>query len=90
MRPKRLLVPMGDSAKNRCGAFWSLWESKQKIRFFHLTALSDTLSIADGEGAERRVGRKTASVVYPHVVETPLYVRRDLKRILWEEKKGPM
>jgi hypothetical protein len=34
----------------------------------------------DGEGAGRRVGRKTAYVVYQTTVETPHFVRRDVNR----------
>jgi hypothetical protein len=36
------------------------------------------------------VGRKTSGVVYQTAVETPLYVRHDLKRILREENKGAL
>jgi hypothetical protein len=35
------------------------------------TTLLDTLFIEDGEGAGRRVGRKTANVVHQTAVETP-------------------
>jgi hypothetical protein len=45
------------------------------------TTSCGTLSIARWGGAGRRVGRKTASMIYENAVETPHFVRRDVKRI---------